>query len=77
MKQLQQQARVILNFKSDAKSIVKMKTKYDDWTRRGKMTVEEAAEEIKPDMDKAEGDMKTVPFFLILVKPPYIDHILL
>ncbi|KIM35083.1 hypothetical protein M413DRAFT_32792 [Hebeloma cylindrosporum] len=58
VKQIQQQARVILNFKSDAKSIVKMKTKYDDWTKKGRMTVEEVAVELKPDMDKAEADLK-------------------
>ncbi|KIM35368.1 hypothetical protein M413DRAFT_431011 [Hebeloma cylindrosporum] len=56
--QVQQQANVILNFKSDAKSIVKMKTKYDDWVKQGRMTVEEVAVEIKPDMHKAEADLK-------------------
>ncbi|KIM35077.1 hypothetical protein M413DRAFT_432905 [Hebeloma cylindrosporum] len=58
-KRMQQQARAILNFKSDAKSIVKMKSKYDDWVKKGRMTTEEVKEEMKPEMSKVETDMKT------------------
>jgi hypothetical protein len=58
VKQMQQDSRAILNFKSDAKSLVKMKDKYDEWIKKGRMTVEEVAEEMKPDMDKVEADLK-------------------
>jgi hypothetical protein len=58
VKQMQQDSRAILNFKSDAKSLVKMKDKYDEWVKKGRMTVQEVAEEMKPEMDKVEGELK-------------------
>jgi hypothetical protein len=64
VKEMQQQARAILNFKSDAKSIVKMKTKYEEWVKIGRMTAEEVAKEMKPEMDKVEVDIKAVGLFL-------------
>jgi hypothetical protein len=73
---MQQDSRAILNFKSDAKSLVKMKDKYDEWIKKGRMTVEEVAEEMKPDMDKVEADLKVV--IIPFVNPrqtPNIDHV--
>ncbi|KAG8729182.1 hypothetical protein FRC12_021205 [Ceratobasidium sp. 428] len=58
VRQIQQTGRVILNFKSDAKSIINMKKKYDEWVAKGRMTIEEVAEEMQPEMDKASNDMK-------------------
>jgi hypothetical protein len=65
---MQQQARAILNFKSDAKSIFKLKSKYEEWVKKGRMTKDELAEEIKPEMVSVEIDMKAVRLFIILVK---------
>jgi hypothetical protein len=57
---MQQNARAILNFKSDAKALVKMKEKYDQWVAQGRMTIEEVTTEMKPEMKKVETDMTNV-----------------
>lgn len=73
---MQQQARVILNFKSDAKSLVKIKEKYDEWIKKGRMTEEEAAAEMKPEMDKIEKDLKAVIVPLVILRQaPNIDRV--
>lgn len=69
MKPMQQQARIILNFKADSKSIIRMKSKYEEWVKKGRMTTEEVAKEMKPDIDRVEIDLKVVRFLLLLGKP--------
>jgi hypothetical protein len=69
MKLMQQQARAIANFKSDARSIVKLKSRYEEWIKKGRMTIEEVAEELKFEMDRVEIDLKAVRFLLLLGKP--------
>ncbi|KIM35087.1 hypothetical protein M413DRAFT_32796 [Hebeloma cylindrosporum] len=59
VKQMQQKARVLRNFKSDAKSMVKTKTRCDKWIKQGRMTAKEAGEEMQPDMDEIEEKIQT------------------
>jgi hypothetical protein len=73
---MQQKARALRNFKSDAKGIVKSKTKYDHWIEEGLMTEEHAADEMKADMTEVETNIKAVHLFLIWVKPPGINHLI-
>lgn len=68
MKPMQQQARIILNFKADSKSIIRMKSKYEEWVKKGRMTTEEVAKEMKLDIDRVEIDLKVVRFLLLLGK---------
>jgi hypothetical protein len=68
VKPMQQQARIILNFKADSKSIIRMKSKYEEWVKKGRMTTEEVAKEMKLDMDRVEIDLKAVRFLFLLGK---------
>ena len=66
MKPMPQQARAILNFKADAKRILQMKLKYEEWVKQGRITTKQVTEEIKLDMNRVEIDLKAVCFLLLL-----------
>jgi hypothetical protein len=70
MKPMQQHARAILNLKSDARSIVRMKLKYEEWVKKGHLTTEEAAEEMKLEMNRVEIGLREVRFLLLLLGKP-------
>jgi len=58
VRNIQQQARAILNFKSDARSIIKTKKKHQEWIDKKRMTEEESKEELEPDMNEAADGIK-------------------
>jgi hypothetical protein len=63
VKKMQQKANAIRDLRSDIKSIVKSQATYDKWIKAKRMTVEEAAVELKPDMDKVGADLTKVLSF--------------
>jgi hypothetical protein len=62
VRNIQQQARAILNFKSDARSVVKSKKKYQEWIQDKRMTEEEAKKDLEPELKEAADGIKTVTF---------------
>ncbi|KIM35082.1 hypothetical protein M413DRAFT_32791 [Hebeloma cylindrosporum] len=57
-KQLQQEAHIILGFRTDAHEFLKMKSKYEDWIKAGRETKESADGDLKK-MYTLFNDLKT------------------
>jgi hypothetical protein len=74
VKEIQQQARAILNFKSDAESIVQMKSLLDKLVKDGSVAVDQVTEKMKPRIDEIQASIKEVPFFHLGQTTRYLPY---